>query len=76
MKQRVLGKTAPFHPLFFFKKQRPKQCYFEQHYGSSSSLGRARQGRKKISFPFFSLPSFFKTTQKDADKTPYLPATW
>jgi len=73
MKWRVLGKAMPFHPLL--KKKGPKRCRFEQHYESSSSPGRARQGKKKISFPCFSLPSFSEKTQKNADQDPHLPKT-
>jgi hypothetical protein len=60
MKRRVLGKTAPFHLPFMQKKKKEKKkkqkwCRFERHHMSSSSPGRAKQGKKKIFFlPLFS----------------------
>jgi len=52
MKRRVLSKTALFHPLL--KKKSAKRCHFERYCGSSSSPGRARQGKKKNFLPCFS----------------------
>jgi len=56
------------------KKKRPKRCRFEQNCGSSSSPGRARQGKKHIFLPpvfidFYPIPLSLKH-QKDADHNP------
>jgi len=52
------------------KKKSLKRCRFKWHCGSSSSPGRASQGKKKIFFSpgFFSL--FLRKHQKDVDHNP------
>jgi len=51
------------------KTERPKRCRFEWHCGSSSSPGRARQGKKKFFYRLF-CPSFSEKHQKDAYHKP------
>ena len=51
-------------------KKSPKRCRFERHYGSSSSPGGAKKGKKKIFLPpvftdFLPLKSIKKTLTKD-----------
>jgi hypothetical protein len=79
MKRRVLPKTASFHTLLKKKKGSPKRWCFERHCWSSSSPGRAKQGKKKIFLPLFSTFPFKKTPtpfQKDADQGPPLAQTF
>jgi hypothetical protein len=51
-------------------KKNLKRCRFEQHCGSSSFPGCAKQGKKKIFLPLFSTAFSFKNMPTE---DPYLP---
>jgi len=56
------------------KKKGLKRCRFERHCGSSSSLRRAKQGKKKIFLPpVFTDFLLLKSIKKMPTKDPHLP---